>query len=225
VTAFFITAAGTEIGKTYVTAGLIRALRRQGRAVEALKPVASGFDPDRLASTDTGVLLSVMERAINVSEAAGISPWRFAAPLSPDMAARREGRSIDFDRLVEFCRRRIAEREDVLLIEGVGGCMVPLDDSHTVLDWMSALDLPALVVTGSYLGAISHTLTALETLRSRNLTVAALIVNETPGSTVDLDETAATIRRFARGVQVLTLAYMPNPDDHAPTLDGLSRSF
>ena len=65
-----------------------------------------------------------------------------------------------------------------MLIEGVGGIMVPLDERHTVLDWMSALRLPVLLVAGSYLGTISHTLTALHVLAQRNLDIAAVVVSE-----------------------------------------------
>ena len=119
--------------------------------------------------------------------------------------AAREGRAVDFDAVLAFCRSQIAGRQDVLLIEGVGGVMVPLDDSHTVLDWMAALELPVLLVAGSYLGAISHTLTALDALGRRRLGVTAVIISETPGSAVDLMETAATVQRFASAIPVLTL--------------------
>ena len=196
MTALFITATGTDIGKTFVTAGLIRALRRAGRTVEATKPIISGFMMDTLGVSDTGVLLSAMDRDVSAAEAERISPWRFKAPLSPDMAAEAEGTTVDFDALIADSRTRIAAARDVLLIEGVGGVMVPIDDRHTVLDWMAALGLPVLLVAGSYLGTISHTLSALDVLTGRGLRVAALVVSETPGSTVGLDQTIATLRRF-----------------------------
>src|SRR6202044_1005876 len=91
MTALFITATGTDIGKTFVTAGLIRALRHAGRTVDAAKPVISGFTMGGLGASDTGVLLSAMGRDLNPQEAERISPWRFTAPLSPDMAAEAEG--------------------------------------------------------------------------------------------------------------------------------------
>ena len=72
----------------------------------------------------------------------------------------RENRAIDFDALVDFSRDAVAATKGTLLIEGIGGIMVPLDDKHTVLDWMTALHIPLVLVTGSYLGTLSHTLTA-----------------------------------------------------------------
>lgn len=159
MTAFFITATGTDVGKTYVASGLIRHWRAAGRQVEALKPVASGFDPAAAKTSDSGVLLSALGKPITPTEIDRISPWRFSAPLSPDMAAERENRRIDFDAVVKYSRDAIAAAQDILLIEGIGGIMVPLTDKHTVLDWMAALDIPLVVVTGTYVGSLSHTLT------------------------------------------------------------------
>lgn len=211
MTGLFVTATGTDIGKTFVTAGLVRALRARGVAVEALKPVASGFDPAAPESSDPGVLLTALGREITAENLARISPWRFAAPLSPDMAARREGRRIDFAALIDFCHSA-TRAADILLIEGVGGIMVPLDNEHTVLDWVAALRLPLLIMAGSYLGTISHTLSALDVVKRWGLDVAALIVNETPGGPVDLEETAQTIERFAAGTEIITLRRRRPPD-------------
>src|ERR1700742_1699063 len=104
MTAFFVTATGTDIGKTYVASGLIRHWRAAGHTVDALKPVASGFDPAAAGESDTSVLLMALGRPVGPAEIDGVSPWRFAAPLSPDMAAERESRNIDFDAVVKFSR-------------------------------------------------------------------------------------------------------------------------
>lgn len=201
--AFFVTATGTDIGKTFVTAGLIRVLRERSEDVAALKPVASGFTLANVAASDPGVLLEALGGAPTVDALDRVAPWRFAAPLSPDMAAAREGRTIDFDALVAFCRA--ARTSGTLFVEGVGGVMVPLDPTHTVLDWMAALDLPLILVAGSYLGTISHTLTALDAIARRGLQLAALVVNESADSTVPLDETVATLMRFAPGAPIAVL--------------------
>src|ERR1700722_12715468 len=139
---FFVTATGTDIGKTFVTAGLVRHLREQGSPVSALKPVMSGFDMATAAISDAGVLLDALGELVTPEAIDRISPWRFAAPLSPDMAAAREGRAIDFDALVEHCRKEIAACRGTLFIEGVGGVMVPLDELRTVLDWMEGIGIP-----------------------------------------------------------------------------------
>jgi dethiobiotin synthetase len=200
VSAIFVTATGTDVGKTFVAVSLIRHLRRQGHEVEAIKPVLSGFDPKEAAASDPGILLDALGLPVTADEIERISPWRFRAPLSPDLAASMEGRRIDVAEVVAFCQNAVAVRRDVLLIEGVGGIMVPLDEQRTILDVMMALGLPLILVTGSYLGSISHTLTALDSLFTRDLNVMAVIVSETPGSAVPLDEVVATIGRFTEPV-------------------------
>ena len=93
--------------------------------------------------------------------------------------------------------------------------MVPLDASHTVLDWMTALRLPILLVAGSYLGTISHTLTALQVLVRRNLDVAAVVVSESAGSAATLDDTVAAIARFSDSIDVVGI---PRLADAAPRI-------
>ena len=95
--------------------------------MDAIKPIISGFDPARAGDSDCGVLLRALGLPLSDEEIEDISPWRFAAALSPDMAARHEGKEIDFEQLVSFCETAIEEAEGDMLIEGVGGVMVPLD--------------------------------------------------------------------------------------------------
>jgi len=211
MTAYFVTSTGTDIGKTFVTAGLIRALRTAGKPVDALKPVVSGFDLATAALSDPGLLLEALEEPVTPEALLRVSPWQFAAPLSPDMAAAREERSIDYEALIATCQDAIAaSRGGTLLIEGVGGIMVPLSARYTVLDWMRALNIPLIVVVGSYLGTISHTLTALEVVARAKLKVQALVVNDSGDGAVPLDETVATLRRFV-GVPTLTIPRVKTP--------------
>ena len=205
MSAIFITATGTDIGKTFVAAGLIRHWRAAGRTVDALKPVVTGYDPANATASDPGLLLAALGRPVTPIEIERISPWRFAAPLSPDMAARRENRTIDFDALVEFTRSAIANAKGTLLIEGIGGVMVPLDDTHTVLDWVVALDAPTLLVVGSYLGTLSHSLTAAAALRNRGARVAGVIVSESAEQPAPAAETAMVLARFLKPTPVHVL--------------------
>ena len=99
-----------------------------------------------------------------------------------------------------FCQNAVSERRDILLIEGVGGIMTPLDGHRTTLDVMMALQLPLILVTGTYRGAISHTLTALDSLFRRDMNVLATIVSETPASAIALDDVVSAISRFTAPV-------------------------
>ncbi|MDP1652129.1 MAG: dethiobiotin synthase [Rhodocyclaceae bacterium] len=197
--AYFITATGTDIGKTWLTAGLVAAARARGVPVRALKPVMSGFDPAHPEACDAAKV-GAGETALEK-----ISPWRFMAPLSPDLAAAREGKSIDFAALVSWCRDEIATCEGLLIIEGIGGAMVPLDARHTVRNWIAALRIPTLLVCGTYLGALSHTLSALAALREVGIVPAALIVNESDGSSVSLADTLASLVPQVGDVPIIRL--------------------
>jgi len=200
VTAIFITATGTDVGKTQVVASLIRQFRQMGRSVDAVKPIVSGYDPAQAAASDAGILISALALPFSPESIDRVSPWRFRAALSPDLAARQEERTIDVDAVVTFCQNAISQRRDLLLIEGVGGIMAPLDGHRTSLDVMMALQLPLILVTGSYRGAISHTLTALDSLFRRDMNVLATIVSETPGSALPLDDVVSAISRFTAPV-------------------------
>jgi dethiobiotin synthetase len=220
----FVTGTGTDVGKTFVAAALVRHLQSAGKTVDAYKPVVSGFDPANVAGSDPGVLLAALGRPATTDEIERIAPWRFAAPLSPDLAAKAEGRSLDFGALVEFSRNAAYGR-GTTFIEGVGGIMVPLDATHTVLDWMSALRIPVLLVAGSYLGTISHTLTALHVLARRNLDIGGVVVSESTTPGASLDDTVATIARFAAPIDVVGLPRMPPaalpPPDVLSRIEGL----
>jgi len=200
VTAIFITATGPDVGRTLVVASLIRHFRQTGRSVEAIKPIVSGYDPAQAAASETGMLVSALGLPFTPESIDRISPWRFRAAMSPDLAARQEGRTIDVDGVIAYCQSAIEKRRDILLIDGVGGLMVPLDETRTILDVMMALHLPLILVAGSYPGTISHTLTALDSLFRRDINVLATIVNETAGSGIALEEVVASISRFASPV-------------------------
>jgi dethiobiotin synthetase len=205
MTSAFVTATGTDIGKTFVMRGLIRHFRALHQDVEALKPVVTGFSEAEIAGSDTGLILEALGRPVVLSECQRISPWRFEPPFSPDLAARLEGGNVDYEAMVRFCAEALAHRGRTVLIEGIGGIMVPLDERHLVLDWMMTLKLPLVVVTGSYLGTISHTLAALDVLRHRGLRVAALVVSESADSSVPLAETTRIIGHFAGGAPLIAL--------------------
>lgn len=190
---YFITATGTDLGKTWLTAGLLAACHTQDRPARALKPIMSGYDPARHADSDIAKV------------GAGRTAWCYAAPLSPDLAAAKEGKAIDFAALVGFCRGEIGKSDGLLLIEGVGGVMVPLTARHTVRDWIAALEIPALLVCGTYLGSLSHTLTALAALREVGVVPAMLIVNESAGSTVSLEDTLASLVPHLGDIPVVAL--------------------
>lgn len=202
----FIAGTGTDIGKTYVTALLARTLHEKGHAVRALKPIISGFDPKTAATSDSALLLKAIGEEVNDETIAAISPWRYATPLAPNMAARREGRVVpDLSAVVSWCKLR----GGAVMIEGIGGVMSPLSDTQTNLDWIVGLACPVLLVGGSYLGAISHTLTAVAALRTRGVRIAGIVVNETENN-IGLADTVEGLKPLVTGIPIVGLSRAPS---------------
>jgi dethiobiotin synthetase len=206
VPALFIAGTGTDVGKTYVAAALLREAAARGLAVDAVKPVVSGFDAAAAAGSDPAILLQALGRALTPDELDRVSPWRFRAPLAPNQAARLEGRCIDARAVVAFCRDRIdACGEMLLIIESAGGIMSPLDDDLTMLDLARILAVPVLLVGGSYLGAISHALTAVAVIRAAAAPLLGVVVNENERGPA-LADTVEAIARRTPGVAVASIA-------------------
>jgi dethiobiotin synthetase len=200
VKALFVAGTGTDLGKTHVASALLRAARARGLSVDAFKPVVSGFDPAAPETSDPARLAAAMGRPDAWAE---VSPRRYRAPLAPNLAARQEGETLAMADLVANCRTWLDGREvDLALVEGAGGVMSPMTDDATNLDLMVALGLPVLLVAGSYLGTASHLLTALEVLRARGLTVAAIVVSESLEAP-DLAQTVAMLRTFERRTPIV----------------------
>jgi dethiobiotin synthetase len=191
----FITGVGTDVGKTLLTTILCRQLTAEGRRVVALKPVVSGYS-DGDPGSDPACILRSLGRTPSPEAVAAVAPWRFAEPVSPHLAARREGRTINLEEVVAFCRRPEHAAADVRIVEGAGGIMSPIGPNATCLDWIVSLGDPVVLVTGSYLGAISHTLTALGVLRARGVGVRGIVVSESIES-AGLADTVESLREFA----------------------------
>lgn len=192
---FFITGTGTGIGKTLVTTGLCWQLKEQGKTVTAIKPIASGFDPGDAAS-DAVLILESCGLKATPEMVQAIAPWRFKAPLSLNLAAAKEGKAVAFDEVADFCRAHTGLKSDIVLAEGAGGVMSPLNDTHTMLDLMQVLSWPVILVTGSYMGALSHTLSAMEALYARKLPLRALVMSESENGATAFDDTVAALSPF-----------------------------
>lgn len=204
----FITSSGTEIGKTFVACALLQHFAEQGVKARALKPVISGMRDVSLTQSDSGRLLAASGKTPTKELVEAISPWQFAAPLAPAVAARAEGKSVPFHDVVEFCSEELeAHPQALTLIEAAGGIMAPLTETHTMRDWWRALRLPTILVVGNYLGSLSHTLTALEAMKDPALPIAVIVSDQRQGA-MRLEDTAAELQKFtSANVKLFTLPY------------------
>lgn len=174
--AYFITAVGTDIGKTFLVENLCRLLPNS----TAIKPIASGFH-DNDSKSDSAKILQALCLENSPNNINQITPWRFAEAVSPHFAAEKFGEEIDFLEVVKFCREKISEAQNdnkILFIEAAGGVMTPINHSKTFLDLAAELQIPTLLVSANYLGAISHTLSAVRVLDSVGVKVEKIIINE-----------------------------------------------
>ncbi|MDB5437652.1 MAG: bioD [Caulobacteraceae bacterium] len=201
MTTLFVTGSGTDVGKTHVLVALIAALRAAGATVDALKPAVSGLDPADWALSDSGRLLGALGQPLTAENLARLSPYRFAAPLSADAAARAQGQRLELSDLAAVCRQA-RSAADWLLIEGAGGVMSPIAEGATNLDLMEELGAPVLLVGGNYLGTVSHVLTAALAVRSRGLDLVGVVLSET-GPVPPLADNASAIGAFLPDTPIL----------------------
>jgi dethiobiotin synthetase len=201
--AVFIAGTGTEVGKTHVAAGLLRAAVSRELSAAATKPVMSGVDDANLADSDAGRLLAAAGVEPTDEAVAEVAPWRFLAPLAPTAAARAENRALTYDELLAFCRGRLALRVGLHVVESAGGVMSPIADGKLVIDLAADLGRPVVLVTAAYLGAISHTLTAIAALEARGVALAAVVVNEARLDALPAAELIAELKPFAKAAPLV----------------------
>jgi adenosylmethionine---8-amino-7-oxononanoate aminotransferase len=194
----------TGAGKTVVTAAIAAALRRRGLRVAALKPVATGVVPG-----EPGEDAELLALATGTS-AEECALLRFAQPRSPLAAAAAEGRSVDVDAVVQaIAARAAADAFDMVLVEGVGGVLVPLTDQVTVRDLVQRLSAPVVVAARAGLGTINHCALTVEACRAAGLEVAGVVLDDTGGD-ADPDLAAQNARRVAAQCAVPVLGVLPH---------------
>lgn len=211
-----VTGTDTEIGKTVVACGLARALSDRGLRVRAVKPVESGTEETDREQED-GVLLARAAR----QEAPAEALVRLRAPLAPPVAAEREGVTLSMDDWVAEIGE-IGAGADVTIVEGAGGVLSPLTWTETARDLAERLDAPTLLVAPDRLGSLTHTLTALEALRARDVEVLGAVYSAPAEGDASTGGNAETLRRFADGLRVARLGRVEGPDGAAAGLGAVA---
>ena len=210
-TGCFITGTGTGVGKTVVTAALARALQARGKTVGVMKPIETGYRP---GASDAERLLTAAGLSSPIE---WVSPYRFADPLAPLAAARRAERTIELDPILSAFAR-MASKQTIMLVEGIGGVLVPLSDKLDVREMIRRLGLPVLIVGTAVLGGVNQTLLTIEALRG-DCSILGIVLNlsdpgpETADAVLQRESTVALIRERS-GLPVA------GPLPHLPLLAG-----
>ncbi len=197
--AWFITGTDTGVGKSRVAVALLHALRRRGLRAVGMKPVAAGTDAqgrnDDIEALRAAGALQVPPELDN--------PYLLHDPVSPHIAARNAGVTIDIDLLRERCDA-LRARADAVVVEGAGGFHVPLTDTLTGADLAQALGLPLILVVGLRLGCLNHALLTQEAILRRGLRLAGWVANELDPQ---MPERAANLQFLRARLQAPLLAH------------------
>lgn len=223
---FFITGTDTNIGKTSLSALLLAELRRRGTNAGPMKPTQTGCfrtpGTNNLSVPDLDYSLSMASMHVSAATYSAMSPYTFEPACSPHLAAEMAGTKIDLSEII-IAARTLSTEYDLVIAEGAGGVIVPLNRHETTLDLMQALKLPIILVARPNLGTINHTLLSIRTLRSDGLNIAGIVFVATQENAVDFieDDNQFTIEQLSHVPILGTLPYCPALCTPTPCFDNL----
>jgi dethiobiotin synthetase len=171
----FVTGSDTGVGKTVIAGAIAAAIKAHGLDVGVMKPVASGAKEieGKLVSEDAVYLKKIID---STDDDALVNPILLKPPIAPTIAASKTGVPIDIDKIWK-AYEELTNKHDFVVVEGIGGLMVPIDDTLFVADLVRKMDLALVIVSRDYLGAINHTLLTLEYAKSRNIRIKGIVIN------------------------------------------------
>ena len=203
----FVTGTDTEIGKTLIAASLLHVYRNAGLSAVGMKPVAAGCD-EQGRNED----VESTRAASSVIVAPELTcPYLFKEAIAPHIAAQHEGRRMDLKLIIERYRLLIADAAAVV-VEGVGGFLVPLNDTESAADLAQQLALPVVLVVGLRLGCINHSLLTQDAIEARGLRLLGWVANHIDPHMRCVEENIDTLRRRLRAPLLADVPYQPAPD-------------
>jgi dethiobiotin synthetase len=206
---FFVTGTDTGVGKTLVTAALLRRLRESGTRVAGMKPVAAGSIAGPEGPANEDALLLQAESSVRHPYAT-VNPWLFEPAIAPHLAAAEAGVTIDTARIMAALAVLHAGA-DVVLAEGAGGFLVPLDAARSFADLPALLGMDVLLVVGLRLGCLNHALLTAEAVAQRGLKLAAWVGNTIDPQFARRDANVATLTARLPAPCLGIVPWMPEP--------------
>lgn len=206
----FITGTSTGVGKTIVAAGLAAALRKRDVNVGVMKPFATASKrySSKFRSEDTAILA----RAAGVNDSdEEINPAFYELPAAPLMAAKMTNSSVNMQEVL-YALKKLSIKHSFVVVEGIGGIMVPLTEKETVADFAKLAEMPIVIVTHPLLGTMNHTILTVNACRQYGMDIKGIIVNMMPKKPSKVEKaTPETIERFTKIPVVATIPFSKSP--------------
>lgn len=209
---YFITGTDTDVGKTIVSLHLINHLKSLGKKVACMKPVSAGcyVTEDGLRNEDAVQL----QQACSVNLAYKlINPYAFEPPIAPHIAAEKQGIVIDKQH-INSCYRKISSESDIVVTEGAGGWLVPINATETMADIAIALQLPVILVVGMRLGCLNHALLTARNIEQTGLHFAGWVANHLDPDMLNQQDNIASLQQRIPAPLLGTVLYQQNRDQH-----------
>jgi dethiobiotin synthetase len=204
---YFVTGTDTDVGKTLISCALLHGFSAQGKRVAGMKPIAAGCNAGE-PNDDVLKLRSASNIQLSNQQ---INPYGFAPAVAPHLAAHLAGISIDFARIVELYSA-LAGQADVVIVEGTGGLLLPLNAKQDSADLARQMGLPIILVVGMRLGCLNHALLTVEVIAARGLVLAGWVANGVDQNMAMLEENVASLRQRIGAPLLGVVPYMEQPD-------------
>ncbi len=204
---YFITGTDTGVGKTTVSCALLHGFAEQGKSVAGFKPVAAGYNPDE-KNCDAKALLATSTVPLRYEQ---VNPYCLREAIAPHIAAARENVHIELPRIVA-AYRELASQADVVIVEGVGGFLVPLNELQNSADLARDFGLPVIVVVGIRLGCLNHALLTVRAIADYRLKCAGWVANAQHADMEALQENIDTLRERIAAPLLGVVPRMAEPD-------------
>lgn len=224
---FYVTGTDTDVGKTIVSAALLKAFAGQGLSTLAMKPVASGCHRKNGELRNSDALLLKHNASLEI-DYQSMNPFAFEPAIAPHIAAAEMGVILKVDELLQRASRVLARKADCTIIEGAGGWFVPLSDQETLADFAKGLACPVILVVGIRLGCINHALLSAEAIEASGLKLAGWVANccvkNEPVQEQRSEDNIASIKAGIKAPLLATVPYL-NQDTEQQKIDAATQYF
>lgn len=192
--AYFVIGTDTDAGKTYIATTLVKHFVQLGLQTVGMKPVASGCKINPYGELENEDALALSQASNVIAPANQTNPYRFAPAIAPHLAAELLGVEVSF-KLIYQAYQQLCELAEVVVVEGAGGFLVPLNETQTLADLAVKLNIPLVLVVGIRLGCINHALLTVEAIQARGLKLAGWVANQIDPNMLNFEDNVMSLKQ------------------------------